>query len=69
MFKNYFSSVYSGDDNTSPNFTVPIHTPMPAVIFYPIKIKRIFLSFSSSPGSDKIHPEILNNLADDLAIP
>ena len=43
---------------------------MPAVVFDPIKIKRVRLSIkSSSPGPDKIHPKILKNLVYDLAIP
>ena len=42
---------------------------MPAVIFYPIKIKLILLSIKSSfPGLDNIYPKILKNLADYLAI-
>ena len=43
---------------------------MPAIIFDPIKINRFLLSIkSSSSGPDSIHPKILKNIADDLAIP
>ena len=41
IFGDYFGSAYSKDDhNLLQNFTVPIHAPMPSVVFVPIKIKE-----------------------------
>ena len=61
-------SLSQEDNKMPPNFTVTIHSPMLAVIFDSIKIKRILLFIKSSLGCDNIHPKILKNLADDLAI-
>ena len=70
IFDKYFGSMYTVDDNLPLlHIDTPPHGQMPAVSFDPTKIISTIHSIKSSSGPDKIHPNILKNLAIELSVP